>query len=249
MFLRNLVRSVCGTVVARRNPSSSFVRQSVPCRSVGSYENDGKTYVSMLNNNNITDGIMISAYSQYGFRLNNNFSVLGPVICFSNSIIAWYVDDDDDISEDSLSLLFHLEPMPSVVVLGLGDNAYRKQIDRLVLKATKKYGCNIEVLPIDAAIATYNFIVSEGRHAAGAFIPPKFIPVIDEDVISANARHVRIYGEDVPVTDIWADAEESTEIINKNYKEFAGVVAAQNAADVEIRAKLPKKSQDPKNIK
>lgn len=245
MFLRHLTRTVCGTVVAR-NPASRCIRQTQPCRSVGSYENDGKTYVSMLNNNNITDGIMISAYSQYGFRLNNNFSVLGPVVCFSNSIIAWYIDDDNDISEDSLSLLFHLEPMPSVVVLGLGDNTYRKQIDRLVLMATKKYGCNIEVLPIDAAIATYNFIVSEHRHVAGAFIPPKFIPVIDDDVITANARHVRIYGEDIPVTDIWADNEEMTETINKNYKEFAEVVAAQNAADMEKRAKLPKKAQDPK---
>ncbi|CAI6356073.1 unnamed protein product [Macrosiphum euphorbiae] len=92
-------------------------------RSVGAYENDGKTYVSMLNNNNIRDGIMISAYSQYGFRLNNGFVVLWPVVCFANSIMAWRVNDDRDVGVDSLSMLFHLEPAPAVIVLGLGEGA------------------------------------------------------------------------------------------------------------------------------
>lgn len=245
MSVRNLVRTVCGTVFARK-PLVSLCQMSR--RFVGAYDNDGKTYVSMLNNNNIMDGIMISGYSQFGFRLNNNFMVLGPVICFANSIMAWYIDDDKDISEDSLSLLFNLEPMPSIIVLGIGDNTFRKQIDKVVLAATKKYGCNIEVLPIDAALATYNFIVSEQRLVAGAFIPPKFIPVIDDDVITANARHVQVYGEEIPQTDIWLNDEEHLEKINLNYKEFGAFVGAQKAADHEKQAKLDKESKDPKNI-
>lgn len=245
MSLRNLVRTVCGTVLARK--PKCFNRTQI--RYVGAYENDGKTYVSMLNNNNISEGIMVAGYSQIGFRLNNNFMVLGPIVCFSNSIMAWYVEDDGEISEDSLSMLFHLEPMPSVVVLGIGDNTYRKQIDKIVLAITKKYGCNIEVLPIDAALATYNFIVSEHRHVAGVFIPPKFIPVIDDDVITANARHIHVYGEDVRKEEIWVDDEEECEKISANYKEFAHVVGAQNAADVELKEKLANKSNNPQKIK
>lgn len=245
MSVRNLIRTVCSTVLIRK-PMASLCKTSR--RFVGAYDNDGKTYVSILNNNNIRDGIMISGYSQFGFRLNNNFMVLGPVICFANSIMAWYIEDDRDISEDSLSLLFNLEPMPSIVVLGIGDNTFRKQIDKVVLAVTKKYGCNIEVLPIDAALATYNFIVSEKRLVAGAFIPPKFIPVIDDDVITANTRHIQVYGEDVPKTEIWVDDEEHIEKINQNYKEFASFVGAQKAADHEKQAKLDKKSKGPKNI-
>lgn len=244
MSLRNLARAVCGTVLSRKPLCFRQAR-----RLVGSYDNDGKTYVSMLNNHNIQDGIMVSAYSQFGFRLNNNFLVLGPIICFSNSILAWYINDDRDISEDSLSLIFNLEPMPSVIVLGVGDNAYRKQIDKLVLAVTKKYGCNIEVLPIDAAIATYNFIVSENRHVAGAFIPPRFIPVIDNDVITANTRHLHIYGEEFPRDEIWRDEDANIETISQNYKEFARIVEAQRAAEIEKPNLSPPKSKDTKKIK
>lgn len=138
--------------------------------------------------------------------------------------------------------------MPSVIVLGIGDNTYRKQIDKVVLAVTRKYGCNIEVLPIDAALATYNFIVSEQRLVAGAFIPPKHIPVIDDDVITANARHVHVYGYDIPKHDIWVDDEETTERINQNYIEFGEAVGAQNAVDNELREKLAK-PKNPKRIK
>ncbi|XP_050541369.1 NADH dehydrogenase [ubiquinone] 1 alpha subcomplex assembly factor 3 [Daktulosphaira vitifoliae] len=238
MFLKNLGQKLCKSVKCRYQTY----------RFVGAYDNDGKTHVTMMNNNNIKDGIMISGYSQFGFRLNNNFQVLGPILCFPNSILAWYIDSDKDINEDSLSLLFHLEPMPSVVVLGIGDNMYRKSIDKVVWSVTKKYNCNIEVLPIDAALATYNFIVSEQRHVVGAFIPPKNIPVIDDDIISANARHKVIYGKQVNQDDIWVNEEEQSEIISKNYKEFAETVAAEKAAKIETSAKYTNQPKDPKKL-
>jgi len=264
MSLRNVARKllvsrprILGPGVAPPPP------QHQPRRSVGAYENDGKTYVSMLNNNNIREGIMISAYSQYGFRLNNGFAVLGPIVCFANSIMAWRVNDDRDVNVDSLSMLFHLEPAPSVIVLGLGngsqrslrDDNYRqlqlnrRQLDRVVLAAARQYGCTVEVLPVDAALATYNFIISEGRYAAGAFIPPRFIPAMDDDAITANTRHVHLYGEDVPVTDVWLDADERTELISTNYREFGEVVGAQKAADHERRAKLAGEKDPEKKIR
>lgn len=130
--------------------------------------------------------------------------------------------------------------MPSIIVLGIGDNTYRRQIDKVVIAAAKKYGCNIEVLPIDAALATYNFIVNEQRHVAGAFIPPKFIPVIDDDVITANARHIHLYGEDVPKNEIWVEDEEKNERIRVNYKEFAEIVGAQKKINIGRQTALDK---------
>lgn len=225
---------------------------AVPRRCVGAYDNDGKTYASMLNNNNIGDGVMISGYTQYGFRLNNNFMVLGPVVCFANTVMAWYVNDERDVCEDALSLLLHVEPVPSVIVLGVGDQTYRRHVDRTVLAAARRHRCTVEVLPVDAAVATYNFVVSEGRHAAGAFIPPRFIPAVDDDVITASARHVHLYGDELPHEDVWRDDQEHEERVNANYREFAEVVGAQTAADAERRAKLPppkgRQDEQPKKV-
>lgn len=46
-----------------------------------SYEGDGKTNVSILNKE-LDGGIMINAFSQMGFRLNNGMMVVGPTIIF-----------------------------------------------------------------------------------------------------------------------------------------------------------------------
>ncbi|XP_025204470.1 NADH dehydrogenase [ubiquinone] 1 alpha subcomplex assembly factor 3 [Melanaphis sacchari] len=252
MSLRNAARKLLLSRSRIFSAGNTRTPQQQPRRSVGAYENDGKTYVSMLNNNNIREGIMISGYSQYGFRLNNGFTVLGPVVCFANSIMAWRVENDRDVNVDSLSMLFHLEPAPSVIVLGLGDSTqrnrrddnhrklqlHRQQFDKVVWAAARQYGCTVEILPVDAALATYNFIISEGRNAVGAFIPPRFIPAMDDDAITANARHIHLYGESVPVTDVWEDADERSELINANYREFGEVVGAQKAAEHERRAKL-----------
>lgn len=83
------------------------------------------------------------------------------------------------------------------------------------------YGCNIEVLSIDTALATYNFIINEQHLVAEAFIPPKYIPVNDDDVITANNRHVHVHGEEVHESGIWTDDEERTVKINLNYNEFS----------------------------
>lgn len=46
-----------------------------------SYEGDGKTNVSILNKE-LDSGIMINAFSQMGFRLNNGMMVVGPMVIF-----------------------------------------------------------------------------------------------------------------------------------------------------------------------
>lgn len=248
---RLTARDGCGhRLLAAKTPKPQPI--AAPRRHVGAYDNDGKTYASMLNNNNIGDGIMISGYTQYGFRLNNGFMVLGPVVCFANTIMAWYVDDERDVSEAALSLLLHVEPAPAVVVLGVGDQAHRRHVDRAVLAAARRHRCTVEVLPVDAAVATYNFVVAEGRHAAGAFIPPRFIPAVDDDVITASARHVHLYGDELPREDVWRDDQEHEERVNANYREFSEVVGAQNAAEAERRSRLPppggRKDRPPKKI-
>lgn len=46
-----------------------------------SYEGDGKTTVSILNQE-VDAGLMINSFSQMGFRLNNGMMVIGPMAIF-----------------------------------------------------------------------------------------------------------------------------------------------------------------------
>lgn len=59
--------------------SSSIQTQSGPTSSA--YDGDGKTKVNILNRE-LDLGLMINSYSQYGFRLNNDFKVVGPMAIF-----------------------------------------------------------------------------------------------------------------------------------------------------------------------
>lgn len=62
-------RSATTRLVSRRSTGTS------------SYEGDGKTTVSILNKE-VDAGLMINAFSQMGFRLNNGMMVVGPMAIF-----------------------------------------------------------------------------------------------------------------------------------------------------------------------
>lgn len=52
-----------------------------PVAGTDTYEGDGKTKVNILNRE-LELGLMINSYSQYGFRLNNELKVVGPMAIF-----------------------------------------------------------------------------------------------------------------------------------------------------------------------
>lgn len=55
--------------------------QQTPAMSTSTYEGDGKTKINILNRE-LDLGLMINAYSQLGFRLNNELRVVGPMAIF-----------------------------------------------------------------------------------------------------------------------------------------------------------------------
>lgn len=65
-----------------QNLVKSVVNASKFQYSNGAYEGDGKTTVTVLNKE-VESGLMIDTYSQYGFRLNNDLVVMGPIAIFS----------------------------------------------------------------------------------------------------------------------------------------------------------------------
>lgn len=72
LSLIHQIKSIC----ASRNLHTTFNQYQT-----NTYEGDGKTKVQILNKE-IELGLMINSYSQYGFRLNNELKVVGPLAIF-----------------------------------------------------------------------------------------------------------------------------------------------------------------------
>lgn len=149
------------------------------------YEGDGKTSVRVLNKE-LDRGLMIDAYSQAGFRLNNGINVVGPMAIFPRTVLSWNVGTADEINEASLSLFAILEPKVDILVLGVGDEKITPAFSKKIIEYMRKHRINVEVLSTEQACTTFNFLNHEGRVVAGALIPPKMINVFDDDLMLAQ---------------------------------------------------------------
>ena len=111
------------------------------------------------------------------------------------------MDGPEDINEDSLSLFTVLDPKIDVLVIGFGDlrksESGRKSfpVDTSIILKMRQKGVNVELLTTENAIATYNYLVEEGRVVAAALIPPNHVQVVDQDVIDTKAKRKQLYGD------------------------------------------------------
>lgn len=75
---KNCIRNILGQSL-KCKPAVSTVRRRA--YSSNAYDYDGKTRMDIFNTSQ-EHGIMITGYSQYGFRFNNNIVAIGPVVVF-----------------------------------------------------------------------------------------------------------------------------------------------------------------------
>lgn len=108
-------------------------------------------------------------------------------------MFSWAVSNVEDITDESLSLFSLIEPKLDVVVLGIGDKRKDLTFYQKLLPFSRKHKLNLEILPTDQACSTFNFLTSEGRYVAGAFIPPQIIEATDDDIMRTKLRYQRIY--------------------------------------------------------
>ncbi|XP_046383036.1 NADH dehydrogenase [ubiquinone] 1 alpha subcomplex assembly factor 3 [Ischnura elegans] len=151
---------------------------------------DGKTTINILNQEPDAP-LMVDSYSQLGFRLNNGISVIGPMVIFPKTLLSWNIGGAEDISVESLSLFFVLEPKIDILIIGLGERG--KKLDPKVVTELRRYGTNVEMLSTDAACATFNFLNAEKRSVAGALIPPKISHVTYEDLAASQHRSGKLF--------------------------------------------------------
>ncbi|KAK4879470.1 hypothetical protein RN001_007616 [Aquatica leii] len=186
-FTRNTLRITKSVIKCYPRCISS---STVYCKPA-SYDGDGKTKANILNNE-VDLGLLINGFSQVGFRLNNNMTVLGPMAIFPRTVLSWNVGTVKDITEESLSLFTILEPALEILVIGIGDR-FDRHLQRSLFEFMKKYKMNVEILPTEHACSTFNFLNSEARYVAGAMIPPQNFQTSDDDVYKSKTRYQNLY--------------------------------------------------------
>lgn len=151
---------------------------------------DDKTIARVLNQE-VDAGLMVDAYSQIGFRLNNGMSVVGPIAIFPKTVLSWRVQSSKDITEDSLSLFSILEPKIDILIIGVGDKS--EQVNPRVIKYMRNKGISIEILPTESACTTFNFLNDERRYVAAALIPPISMRSTDDDLVRTQVSRNRLF--------------------------------------------------------
>ncbi|XP_062842812.1 NADH dehydrogenase [ubiquinone] 1 alpha subcomplex assembly factor 3 [Trichomycterus rosablanca] len=114
-------------------------------------------------------GPIIYSYSPRGFNIDGN-RVIGPCAVVPPAILQWNVGSHTDITVESLSLFYLMEPRIEVLVLGTG--ARTERLDPDVLAFMRRKGIAMEVQDTPNACATFNFLTSERRITAAGLIPP-----------------------------------------------------------------------------
>uniref|UniRef100_A0A2K5CMC3 NADH dehydrogenase [ubiquinone] 1 alpha subcomplex assembly factor 3 n=1 Tax=Aotus nancymaae TaxID=37293 RepID=A0A2K5CMC3_AOTNA len=130
-----------------------------------------RTHISLLQREGFQT-MYIDSYNSRGFMINGN-RVLGPCALLPHSLLQWNVISHlpaQDITEESFSLFWMLEPRIEIVVVGTGDRTERLQSQ--VLRAMRQRGIAVEVQDTPNACATFNFLCNEGRVTGAALIPP-----------------------------------------------------------------------------
>ncbi|CAL8103473.1 unnamed protein product [Orchesella dallaii] len=172
-------------------------RRYLHCSSVRhenkSYEGDGKTTVTILNDE-LGAPLMIDSYNHHGFKLNNGMSVLGPMVIFPRTVLGWDVSGVEDITPESLALFSVLEPKPDVLVIGVGDVGAKLSLESLQFLRKKKI--NVEVLATQHACTTFNFLSGEGRCTAAVMVPPLRIVWTSQDLANSMRTKKKLYEDD-----------------------------------------------------
>ncbi|XP_030371059.1 NADH dehydrogenase [ubiquinone] 1 alpha subcomplex assembly factor 3 [Scaptodrosophila lebanonensis] len=195
-MIRQIVKNVLPRIYKATNLSQA--RQFTSTSGIkfsNAYDYDGKTKVSIFNTE-VNLGLMITGYSQYGFRLNNDMVLIGPITVFPRSVLSWNVNSFEDINEQSLRLFPTLEPKLDVLIIGIGDQSPSTSLSKRIIEFMKKYKINVEVLRTEQACATFNFLNAENRMVACALIPPLHLTYNENDVLQAKLRQKQLYDSD-----------------------------------------------------
>lgn len=184
LLLSNLILNSAERNILNKNKSFYYLRQ------LGSdsaaYDGDGRTTVRVLNDEEPHLNL-VNTYSHKGFRLSNNLFITGSILLFPTFVFSWNVRRGIDITPESLIVFDLIVPKTKIIIIGYGakDEPYDASIPLIL----KKKGLSCEMLPTPSAVTTYNYLVHDSVHVAGAFVP-----VLNEVV--STAKDYQFYHQD-----------------------------------------------------
>lgn len=171
----------CRARIISNGTSAQLIQKRNHFSNSSAYDGDGKTTVTVLNNDENRLNL-INSYSAAGFRLSNKVFVAGSILVFPTSIFSWTVTRGKDINLESLLLFDLIIPKVKLLIIGYGQQG--EEYDPSIVVQLKKKGISCELLQTPNAVSTYNYMVMDGVHVAGAFIPVKDHVLMNESDIS-----------------------------------------------------------------
>ena len=109
----------------------------------------------------------IRSVSSEGIRVHNDFYKSSFIISGQRIIPEWDVKTIDDIDEETLQVIFDLQP--EVILLGTGKSQLFLPAATQAHFFRQRFG--FEVMTTDAACRTFNVLATEGRHVVAALLP------------------------------------------------------------------------------
>ena len=111
--------------------------------------------------------LFIRSISDAGIRVNDDYYT-SPFILDGRQIVPeWGVDSIEDISEETLQVIFDMQP--ELVLIGCGKT--QVFLPPAVQAHFFKRNIGFEVMITDAACRTFNVLVAEGREVVAALLP------------------------------------------------------------------------------
>ena len=109
----------------------------------------------------------IRSISEKGICIHNDWYNRPFIISGQRIVPEWDVKSVADINEESLQVIFDLQP--EVILLGTGQTQVFLSPAIQVYFFRRNFG--FEVMTTDAACRTFNVLVAEGRHVVAALMP------------------------------------------------------------------------------
>lgn len=111
--------------------------------------------------------VEIEAYGEGGFRFAE-MSHRGSLLCLPSGMHAWPVTAPAEICRDVLAPVFAEQDRIDMLLLGTGrDPVFVPEALRWQFRAV---GIGVDVMPTNAAIRTWNVLLSERRRVAAALV-------------------------------------------------------------------------------
>jgi len=111
--------------------------------------------------------LFIRSISDAGIRVNDDYYSSPFILAGQQIVPEWDVDSINDISEETLQIIFEMQP--ELVLIGCGDTQVFLPPAIQALFFRRNIG--FEVMITDAACRTFNVLVSEGRQVVAALLP------------------------------------------------------------------------------